>query len=177
MKKNKKNSFNIPEGYFDNFNDRLMDRIKEEEAGKVESLIPKNDGFSVPDGYFNKVTPAVLSKTIGKETKVIPLRSNRNLYYAVASVAAIFILIFSFTWNSDSESISFEDLASAEIEAYFDNNTHGMTSYEIATIIPIEDVSLGDVLEDVLEDDNILEYLDENVEDIEDLNLDYSDYE
>ena len=68
-------------------------------------------------------------------------------------------------------------MASAEIEAYFDNNTLGMTSYEIATIIPIEDVSLDDVLNDVLEESSILEYLDENVEDIEDLNLDYSDYE
>lgn len=177
MKKNKRNSFNIPEGYFENFNDRLMDRIKEEETGKAESLIPKNDGFTVPDGYFNKVTPAVLSKTLEKETKVVPLKSNWSFYYGAAAVAAMFILIFSLTRKSSSESISFDDLASTEIEAYFDNNTLGMTSYEIATIIPIEDVSLDDVLNDVLEESSILEYLDENVEDIEDLNLDYSDYE
>ncbi|MCK0159909.1 hypothetical protein [Allomuricauda sp. F6463D] len=177
MKKNKKNSFDIPEGYFESFNDRLMDRIKKEEAENGESLIPKSDGFTVPNSYFDNVEPVVLSKTVKKETKVVPLRPNSNFYYGAAAVAAIFILIFSFNWNSTSETIGFDDLANAEIEAYLDNNTYGMSSYEIASIIPIDDLSFEDVLENALEENNILEYLDENVDDIEDLNLDYSDYE
>ncbi|WP_437395032.1 hypothetical protein [Flagellimonas lutimaris] len=177
MKKDKKNSFNTPEGYFDNFNDRLMDRIKKEEAGETTSLIPKSDGFAVPDGYFDEVTPTVLSKTVAKVTKVIQFKPNRNFYYGVAAVAAIFILIFSFTWNSTSEPITFDDLANAEIESYLENTDFEMTSYEIAEVVSLEEMELTDMLGDDLEDDIIMEYLDENVEDIKELNLDDTDYE
>ena len=177
MKKDKKNSFNTPEGYFDNFNDRLMDRIKKEEAEETTSLIPKSDGFAVPDAYFDEVTPTVLSKTVAKETKVIQFKSNRNFYYSVAAVAAIFILIFSLTWNSTSEPITFDDLANAEIESYLENTDFEMTSYEIAEVVSLEEMELTDMLGDDFEDDIIMEYLDENVEDIKELNLDDTDYE
>ena len=177
MEKDKKNSFNTPEGYFESFNDRLMDRIQSEEAQEGGSIIPKTDGFSVPDGYFDEVTPTVLSKTVAKETKVIPLKPYRNLYYGVAAVAAIFILIFSFTWNPTSEPITFDDLANAEIEAYFENTDLEMTSYEIAEVVSLEEMELTDMLGDDLEDDIIMEYLDENVDNIEELNLEDIDYE
>jgi len=177
MKKDKKNSFNTPEGYFENFNDRLMDRIQNEEAQEDGAIIPKTDGFAVPDGYFDVITNDVLSKTVGKETKVIPLKSNRNFYYSVAAVAAIFILIFSLTWNSTSEPITFDDLANAEIESYLENTDFEMTSYEIAEVVSLEEMELTDMLGDDFEDDIIMEYLDENVEDIKELNLDDTDYE
>ena len=177
MKKNGKNSFNTPEGYFDNFNDRLMDRIKKEDMGEVTSLIPKTDGFVVPDSYFDEVTPTVLSKTVAKETKVVPLKLHRNFYYGVAAVAAIFILIFNMTWNSTPEPITFDNLANAEIESYLENTDFEMTSYEIAEVVSLEEVKLNDILNDDLEDDIIMEYLDENVGDIEDLNLDDTYYE
>ena len=177
MKKDKKNSFNTPEGYFDNFNDRLMDRIKNEEAVETTSLIPKSDGFVVPDAYFDEVTPAVLSKTVAKETKVIQFKPNRNFYYSVAAVAAIFILIFSLTWNSNPEPITFDDLANAEIESYLENTDFEMTSYEIAEVVSLEEMELADMLGDDFEDDIIMEYLDENIEDIKELNLDDTDYE
>ena len=177
MKKDKKNSFNTPEGYFENFNDRLMDRIKKEEAVENGPIIPKTDGFTVPDGYFDEVTPTVLSKTVAKETKVIQFKTNRNFYYSVAAVAAIFILIFSLTWNSNPEPITFDDLANAEIDAYFESIDLEMTSYEIAQVVSLEEMELNDLLGDDLDGDIILEYLDENVEDIEELNLEDTDYE
>ena len=52
-----------------------------------------------------------------------------------------------------------------------------MTSYEIAEVVSLEEVELNDILNDDLEDDIIMEYLDENVGDIEDLNLDDTYYE
>ncbi|NVN18587.1 hypothetical protein GUA46_09545 [Muricauda sp. HICW] len=177
MKKDKKNSFNTPEGYFESFNDRLMDKIKAEEAHENGGIIPKTDGFAVPDGYFDQVESSILSKTSRKEVKVIPLISNRNFYYSVAAIAAIFILIFNITGNPTSEPITFDDLANAEIEAYLENTEFEMTSYEIAAVVSLEEVELNDILVDDLEDDIILEYLDEYVDDIEELNLEYPDYE
>lgn len=154
-----------------------MDRIKEEEAVEPGSIIPKTDGFTVPNGYFDEVAPTILSKTLEKETKVIPLKANRNFYSGIAAVAAIFILIFSITWNSTSEPITFDDLANAEIESYLENTDLEMTSYEIAEAVSLEDFDLNDILNDDIEDDIIMEYLDRNVEDIEELNLYDTDYE
>lgn len=177
MKKDKNHSFNTPEGYFENFNERLMDNIKKQETEIAEPLIPTNDGFNAPDGYFDDVTTSVLSKTTEKETKVVPLRSNRKLYYGVAAIAAVFMLIFSITWNSNSTSISFDDLVSSEIETYLENNDLDMTMYEVAEIIPLKEIELNNIFSDVLEDDAILEYLNENVDDIDNLYFEDLDHE
>jgi hypothetical protein len=171
MKKDKKNSFHTPEGYFESFNDRLMDRIHDEEAKEVESRIPKTDGFVVPDGYLDGLTPAILSKSVEKEAKVISFKPNRNFYYGAAAVAALLVLFFGINWNPNTEPISFDDLANAEIEAYFEQTDLDMSSYEIAEVVSVTDIQLNDVLTDDLEDDILMDYLDENVDDIEELNL------
>ncbi|MBO0329494.1 hypothetical protein [[Muricauda] lutisoli] len=177
MEKDKENSFNTPEGYFESFNDRLMDRIRKEETNEAGSIIPKTDGFAVPNGYFDEVTPTVLSKINTKEPKVIPLKINRRFYYSIAATAAIFIVMFSLTRESNPEPLTFDDLANAEIEAYFENTDLEMTSYEIAEVVSLEEIELNDILGDDLEEDIIMEYLDENVDDIEELNLEDIDYE
>lgn len=176
MEKDKENSFNTPQGYFESFNDRLMDRIQKEDSKEGGSIIPKTDGFAVPDGYFDEVTPRVLSQ-INNEPKVIPLKSNKRFYYGIAAAAAILIFVFNLTWESNPEPITFDDLANAEIEAYFENTDLQMTSYEIAEVVSLEEIELNDVLDDDLEDDIIMEYLDENLDDIEELNLEDLDYE
>ncbi|MBO0322399.1 hypothetical protein J0X14_08830 [Muricauda sp. CAU 1633] len=175
MKKDKKNSFNTPEGYFENFHERLMDKIGKEES-QLESIIPKSDGFALPEGYFNSVTEKVLSKTTESEAKVIQLTSYRKFYYGAAAIAAIFLLVFGLNWKSEIP-IDFEDLANTEIDAYFETTEIDMSTYELAELVPLDHLELNDMLENDIEAENILEYLDENVEDIEDLNLDYNDYE
>ncbi|WP_431130530.1 hypothetical protein [Flagellimonas flava] len=49
MGKDKKNKFKTPVGYFDNFHDRLMDRIQQEDSLAENSIIPKSDGFAVSE--------------------------------------------------------------------------------------------------------------------------------
>ncbi|MEX0314391.1 MAG: hypothetical protein AB3N18_09460 [Allomuricauda sp.] len=176
MGKDKENNFKTPEGYFDSFHDRLMDKIKQQESGQEESIIPKSDGFSVPEGYFEKVQENVLFKIDANEPKVIQLKSYKKFYYGAAAIAAVFLLVFGLNWKT-STPIAFEDLASAEIDAYLENTELNLSSYELAEVVDIDELTLNDVLENQLEEDKILEYLDENVEDIEDLNLDYDDYE
>lgn len=176
MKKNHKNKFKTPEGYFDSFHERLMDKIDQEEASPEGSIIPKTDGFGVPKEYFKDLPEKILSKIDQKETKVVQLKSYKKFYYSAAAVAAIFLVIFGLTWET-STSIAFEDLASAEIDAYLDTTDLGFTSYELAEVVAVDEITFNDVLENQLEEEKILEYLDENVEDIEDLNLDYDDYE
>ncbi|MGW9686661.1 hypothetical protein [Flagellimonas sp. 2504JD1-5] len=176
MGKDKENNFKTPEGYFDSFHDRLMDKIKQQESGQSASIIPKSDGFGVPDGYFEQLPEKVLAQIDQNEPKVIQLKSYKKIYYGVAAIAAVFLLVFGLNWKTETP-IAFEDLASAEIDAYFDATDLDLSSYELAEVVAIDELSVNDVLESQLEEENILEYLDENVEDIEDLNLDYDDYE
>lgn len=174
MKKDKKNSFNTPEGYFENFNERLMGRIEKEVHS--ESIIPKSDGFSVPENYFDEITPKIMSKTSQRDGKIIQLNPFRRFYYGTAAVAAVFIVIFGFNWKSN-EPIVFDDLANTEIDAYFESNDLNISTYELAELVSLENVELNDILDQDLDAENILEYLDENLDDFEELNLDYSDYE
>ncbi|WP_136468090.1 hypothetical protein [Flagellimonas onchidii] len=176
MKKDHKSKFKTPEGYFDSFHDRLMDKIQQEETVSETSIIPKSDGFGVPEGYFDSLTNEVVAKADQKEVKVVQLKTYKRYFYGAASIAAVFLLFLMLNTNNDT-SLDFDDLASAEITAYFDDVELGLSSYELAEAIPANELTLNDVLENGLEDENILEYLDENVADIEDLNLDYEDYE
>ncbi|MBS9463812.1 hypothetical protein KIM67_15435 [Flagellimonas sp. 389] len=176
MEKEKKNTFNTPEGYFDSFHERLMDKIEDGEIKEAEASIPKSDGFSIPKGYFNSFDQKVMDKVYQKTVKVIELKSYKKFYYGAAAIAAIFIMIFGITWNNEPK-VDFADLASAEIDSYFDTTDFGLSSYEIAEIIEVEELEINDILETALDKENILDYLNENVDDIEDLNLEYDDYE
>ena len=176
MGKDKKNKFKTPEGYFDNFHDRLMDRIKKEDSQEENSIIPKSDGFAVPETYFEDLTPKVMAQLEPKEVKVVQLKSYKKIYYSIAGVAAVLLLFFGLNGNH-TDTVTFDDLANSELEAYFDTTDFNLSSYEIAEVISLEQIELSDMLDHNLGEEQILEYLDENVEDIEDLNLDYNDYD
>ncbi len=174
MKENQEHKFKTPEGYFENFNERLMQRLEEEVEGQSE-IIPKTDGFAVPEGYFESIGDTISKEVSSSKPKVISLQSYKTFYYAAAAIAAVFILVFA--WNTDQTTLDFDDLANAEITAYFEDEDFGLSSYEIAEVLPLEELSLNDVTEIPLEEENILEYLDETVEDFEELNLDYDELE
>ncbi|MGB5822341.1 MAG: hypothetical protein WBG90_22855 [Saonia sp.] len=176
-KEHKKSHFKTPEGYFEGLTDRLLDKISDSGSQGKETLLPKKEGFTVPDGYFKDLHHTIDQKLKEKETQVVPLRSYKKYYYAVASIAALVLLVFGLQWtNSDTKDISFEGLASSDIEAYFEDYELGLTSYEIAQVIPVEELEINDILEDGLEQENIIDYLDNNIEDFEDLNFEDDEY-
>lgn len=176
MKKNHKNKFKTPEGYFESFNERLFARLEGEESEPAIDFLPKSDGFSIPDGYMDTIYSSVQSKLEKRDTKVISLHRYRTFYYAAAAIAVLFVLTFGWNWNNGPD-LSFEDLASADIETYFENNELDLSSYEIAETVNLGDISLEDITEKGLQEESILEYLDENVEDLEDLDLNYEELE
>lgn len=167
MKKDKNNKFKTPEGYFDSFNERLWDKI-----AKEESIIPKNDGFGLPEDYFKDLNDRISSKLDENEPKVIALKSYKKFYYVAASIAAIAILTIAFNWSNQSQ-LSFEDLASTEIDAYFDTTDIKLSTYEIAEVISIDELELNNIFENKLDNEHLLEYLDENISNIEELDYEY----
>lgn len=175
-KNNNKNSFKTPEGYFEGFTDKLLDKMSNLESHQEDSVLPKNDGFTIPDGYFEGLNKKIQEKLTDTPPKVIPLRSYRKYYYlAAASVAAILLLTIGLQFNQ-GQNLTFEELAESEIENYFEFNELGLTTYEIAEVIPVDELEISDILTNQFKDENIIDYLDDHVDDIEELNLTDYDY-
>ncbi|WP_411031964.1 hypothetical protein [Spongiimicrobium sp. 3-5] len=166
---NNKQGFKTPDGYFDKLTDKILER-----TSKVGPSLPKKDGFKVPDDYFENLSAKVAQQVGHKETKVISLWANKKWYLAAASIAAIAIIVFGTQWNSAGE-ISFDDLANTDIETYLQHNELELTTYEIAQVLPVEELEINDILDIALDGEHIIEYLDENIDDIEDLNLEYDE--
>ncbi|MBT8185950.1 MAG: hypothetical protein KJN76_13990 [Eudoraea sp.] len=165
-KKHKNNAFKTPENYFREFDDRLLARLEEE-----KSTLPGKDGMKVPDGYFDtlneKITNRLLQTTI---PRVVQMRPNRKYYFAAAAVAALFILVLGIQRFQNKE-LTFESLASSEIQNYLDETGLGLSSYEIAEVVVLDENTIENILEDQLMEENIIDYLDENVDDLNELNL------
>ena len=166
---NKNNPFKTPEGYFDNFTDGLLDKLGEEKLN-----IPKEDGFAIPEDYFEGLQTKIQEKLGAQETKVVQLHPYRKYYFAAASVAAVLLFLFGLNWNAP-KNYDFADLAEADIESYFDTNAYGLSSYEIAEMLPDEDLELNDILENQFVEENVIEYLSDHIDDFEELNIE--DYE
>ncbi|WP_051205293.1 hypothetical protein [Salinimicrobium xinjiangense] len=118
MKKNglpyqKDAGFKVPEGYFENFEDRMMTRLTFSE-GELE----KNP-FRVPDNYFDELENRVMKnvETTDQKAKVIPLYKHPVLYYA-ASVAAVLAILFSSMFYNGSGELDFDDLNITAMENY-----------------------------------------------------------
>lgn len=164
---NKKNPFTTPTGYFDSVSDSISAKLFEE-----KSLGPKKEGFTLPDGYFDDVAEKIQRRLEPKTTKVVPLKTKSYYYWAAASVAALFILAFSWHQNVSQEP-TWNTLAQNDIELYFEDHGLNLSAYEIAEEISLERLEVTDFVEHNLNDDTILEYLNENTDDFEDLNLEH----
>ncbi len=166
---NKNNPFKTPEDYFDGFDARLNEKLFAQKA-----KLPKQEGFQIPEGYFDSVQDQIISKVKASETKVIRLNSYRKYYYAAASIAAAIFLVIGFN-GYFTEDLSFETLAESDIESYFEFNEYDLSAYEIAEVIPVNELEINDILSYRFEEKHVVDYLDENIEDFDELNLE--DYE
>ena len=82
MKEKKHNTgLNVPDGYFDNFEDRMMLKVMEES-------LPKSNGFKVPEGYFEQFeVSAQLTNELTPQPAVISIFRKKTLLY-ISGVAA-----------------------------------------------------------------------------------------
>lgn len=165
-KSNKNNGFKTPEGYFDGLTDKLMDKLSED-----SSVLPKKEGFVVPENYFDALKESIDDKINREETKVVQLNPYRKYYFAVASIAAIALVIFGLNLNTKGAPPEW-DITAADVEAYFEDNDLELSSYEIAEVIPVDELEINDILENQLNEENVIDYLNDNIDDFDELNLD-----
>ncbi|MBQ4914811.1 hypothetical protein J8L85_10215 [Maribacter sp. MMG018] len=167
-----KNPFSTPKGYFDNFEDNLMAKLSKE-----TSRIPENTGFTVPPSYFDDFQSKLNAKLKkdtevknDKKVKVIQLKPYKKFIGIAASIAALVLMAIGIDWNS-KDAIEFADIANSDIESYFENHDLDLSVDEIAEVIPVDGMEIYDFIDISMNEENILDYLNENVEDIEELNI------
>ncbi|NJB72064.1 hypothetical protein GGR42_002555 [Saonia flava] len=172
MKKANKNSgFKTPEGYFESLPAKLLSKISNEEVTLPNSDV-QHDGFRVPQSYFENLTQDILEKVDKKETKVVSLY--KKYYYVAASIAAVFVVFFAIRTNTN-KTPSFDSLTSSTIENYFEDYELDFNENELAELLPIHDVEINDILNKEINQEGIVEYLDNNIEDLQELNNIYDE--
>ncbi len=153
-----KNIFKTPKKYFNSVEDIVIAKLK------AEAIQTNNkDTNEIPKNYFNSVEETVLSK-INSETKVISLKNMLVKVIAPIAIAASLLLIF--TLNTKQNSISFDSLATADIENWIDNGNIDIDALNMDSIY--SDIELNnDMYSASLSDEEVLDYLYE--EDLEEI--------
>ena len=159
--KNKKNipGFKTPKDYFETFDERLFSKMNEEE-------LPLEHGFTVPDGYFKELEDSILQKVNVSEsqTKVIPLFKRQTLLI-VASIAACAAILISVVKSNNDASFDFEAIELSNIDGYIDDGNLELNSYELMAMLGDEEITSISVENDYFLEENLEEYLLENIDD------------
>jgi len=144
--KSMKTGFEIPNGYFDALEDKVMSKLITEDT---------ND---IPEGYFDTIEDRVFEKIKNEEPKVISLK-NRFVKIAtpMAIAASILLLITLQLFNTNQEDI-FANLETSEIETWINNGDLDLSTFEITSVY--SDANFENLeLYDAYSDDDLMEYL------------------
>ena len=157
-----KSGFKIPDGYFQDFEARMMREIGSLDKEEKER---QNNPFSVPDNYFDSFEQRMMArlKEEPKETKVVPLHRKKVLSY-VAGIAAVLAVIFSSVLLNDSRDVGFEDLDMLAVENYL-LETLDIVNPEENPLINDREFSFATSPSTNLDREALYDYLNENVDD------------
>lgn len=154
--------FKVPEGYFGNFESRMMNEIK----SLPEDIMPETgkQPFQVPENYFEDFEKRMLQK-VAKEPRsgrVIPLFSKKTLSYVASIAAVLAVILTSAVFNQDEET-TIEDLDMLAVENYL-LETLDLSNPEETPMIDQKEVSFAQGIDTDLDHEAVLEYLNENIE-------------
>lgn len=157
--------FKVPEGYFG----KLSQRLTDESAGAGGPVWPEDAGFQVPDGYLESFESRMRARMDAQTGKVRRL----NIAYLgwAAAVAAAITLVLVLRPSASQAPAAFEDLASTEISQYLETGFEELNAYELAEVLPMDEIAMEDVLESLPEEEHILDYLDGEMDRYEDYDL------
>lgn len=171
MKKNmlpyrSKAGFKVPDNYFEDLEDRLMD-ISSSEVKLVNSIEKGKPGFKVPANYFEELESNVLQQ-IDKPSengKIISLL-NREIFYYAAAVAAILLLVVPslLLKPTPGSEFSMDAVEVSSIEYYINNGYIDFNFNEISSFITEEDYILEEFNTSNISDEDVFYYLSESVE-------------
>jgi hypothetical protein len=158
--------FKVPENYFEDLEAGIMAAVDEKQL--LENLKFKaNPGFTVPDEYFSTLENKVLEK-IGQphgKGKVISLFNNTKFYYATAAAAVFIAIISTYFFNPVGNNFTIDSLELSAIERYIDDGHINLNYNEISAFMIEEGYSFDNFNTSGLSDEEVFNYLSENVED------------
>lgn len=155
--------FKVPEGYFQEFEARMMEKIASE---KMEEPAPENP-FKVPEDYFDNFQDNMMQRLkndglVEKEVKVVPL-GRRKMWSYVAGIAAVLAVVFSSVVLKDSRQATFDELDVLAVENYILESFE----FESTTETPLfeaNEIEFAISSNPEIEREALLEYLKENIE-------------
>lgn len=142
--------FNLPDGYFESFDEKVLGKLDQE-----SSLKNRSTGFKIPKDYFNTFENNIVNEISEQNnTKVISIFNKKNITY-VASIAAAVLLLFNLSVFDNTP--SFDNLQIESVEDYLiDEN---VSSYEIASLLSEEDINENITIDLEFDEENIEAYL------------------
>lgn len=169
MEKNKlpyqNSGFKVPSGYFEEFEEKLMRTV----SGKSvdDKPLESKHGFIIPQDYFNELEVSLLEKIEAREQKgkIISLFNGKGIYY-VAAVAAVFIaIVTTILFNPALPDYSIESVEISALEEYIDEGYIDLNFNEISAYITEEGHYNENFTTINFNDEDVLNYLNENLED------------
>lgn len=152
--------FQVPEGYFNALEDRLMNNLKKEKKVLPDKL---DTGFAVPKGYFEKPVDLQHNNPV-RNNRVIKLFSKKVIGLSIA--ASILIFIGVKTLPTENLSTGFSDFSSEELLSWLETDAADVNSYDIAEVFDNlsleEEYYTDEALLDYVADSDIEELLIEN---------------
>lgn len=151
--KKNESTYKTPQNYFDNIEEITITKLKAE-------VLQNTNTSKLPDGYFDTLEDLILTK-IKKEQKVITIKRITK-YVAPLAIAASLLLIF--VLNTAKKSVTFDSLATTEIEQFVESGMIDINMENLAAVFtdfeyPVENLTTS------ITDDEVLEYL--TIEDLE----------
>ena len=146
--KSMKTGFEVPNGYFESLEDRVLSKIKSEVI---------ND---IPEGYFDTIEDRVFKKIKNEEPKVISLKSRFVKVAAPLAIAASILLLITLQLFNTNQKDVFANLETSEIETWINNGDLDLETFEITSVY--NDADFENIeLYDSYSDNDLLEYLDD----------------
>lgn len=156
MKKNNihnKAGFKVPDGYFDQFTDRVLEKT-------LEHQNEEHAGFKTPDHYFSSLQDRIMQQ-VTEETKVIPLQSsnNKSWLYPLLAVAAFFIALVTIQGMFSNSQITFADVGDQELRDYIAGSNFLQDDESIEILYADNSILNTIEIEDDITDSELFDYL------------------
>lgn len=163
---NNNQDFKVPQGYFESLEDRVMDAVTTDE---IEQGLPEH-GFAMSSGYSDSFENRLFDRMkqenlleVEIQPKVRRLNIRESVKYVAAVVAFAVVMGTLFNSNQPTASDSLESIDLLTLESYLQEVSETPNS-NLQFIITEQQDSLGAKDDIIIEQDALLEYLKENID-------------
>lgn len=166
MKKNKlpkkESPFKVPEGYFGNLENRILDAVSETPA--LDSAEQNEVPFKVPDQYFERFDSRLNEKLEQEKepAKVIPLFRKESYYYVAGIAAVLIAFFFTEIYQPQQNEITVDSIEMVALESYL-NETIEFAPTDVLHVFDEKEFAPPQE-GPVFDQEAVLEYLNENIE-------------